>query len=291
MCLFAKNPMMLILGALLCFVGSLFQADEVAAGDQFRIAIMQAQRGAAQKFKGLESYLKGQGIDIEFVATSSYTEAAEMFALGRVEGMFSGSGVAGTMIVKDVAYPLVRPVDRQGRSTYWAVVVAPKGSAPFDDSAGGLQGKKVICCCLASSGEFFLRSRKGFDERNTEIVTAGSHGEAIEKLARGEGDIAIIKNLLWDNIKDNYPGLEQVGSDSEQNPNGTLIVAKKADRELIRKIARSLIGLEQDNSPEAVAAREQLGIKGYILTSANDFSHTFELLRQAGVTPEFNFHF
>ena len=66
--------------------------------------------------------------------------------------MFSGSGIAGCMIIKDLAYPVVRPVSNGGWSTYWAVVLAPKGSPRFTQDAAyfdNINGvKSAVDSCL-----------------------------------------------------------------------------------------------------------------------------------------------
>jgi len=259
------------------------------AGD-FRLAVMQAQKGAAAHFKPLESYLEKHGIKTKIVAPESYQAAAHMFAEGDVDGMFSGSGVAAAMLLKKVAYPLVRPVTARGTSTYWAVLVARQGAPAFDGSADYFKGKRVACCALASSGEFFLRAIPGAREAASQVKIVGSHGEAIEAVQKGEADVAIVKNLVWDDVRRKFPALEQVGSDSGQNPDNTLIVASGIDKELVKKLMDLLLGLKNDPSPEADAVRQGLGIREYILTSGADFNHTLSLLKWAGIGPDYEFN-
>jgi len=275
----------------LIVAGTLAAAALPAGAETFRIAIMQAEKGAADHFAPLAQYLDKQGIQVELVPTKSYTDAALMFAEGKADGMFSGSGVAGTMIIKHLAYPVVRPVDRQGISTYWAVVVAPKGSPAFVPDASYFKGKRVVFCALASAGEFFFRSIPGALEAAGEITIAPSHGAAIEAVAKGQADVGIVKNRVWDNLKGRYADLGEVGSDSGQNPNNTLILSKKTDPAVVKRLTGVLLGLQNDPSPEAEAARNGLDIIGYIITSANDFQHTLGLLRRAGVDENFDFHY
>jgi len=274
---------------LLLLLALLLGGASSAVAGEFRLAVMQAQKGAAAKFKPLESYLEKNGIETTIVAPENYPAAARMFAEGQVDGMFSGSGVAGVLLLKKVAYPLVRPVAAGGTSTYWAVVVARKGAPAFDGSADYFKGKRVVCCALASSGEFFLRAIPGAREAAAQVKIAGSHGAAIEAVSKGEADIAIVKNLVWNDVRGNYPALEQVGSDSGQNPDNALIVATGSDKELVKKLMGLLLGLKDDPSPEAEAVRQGLGLREYILTSAADFNHTLSLLKWAGVGPDYDF--
>ncbi len=136
----------------LCIATGPLQAQE------FKLAIMQDKKGTAAKYRPLLGYLKKNGIAASFVAARNYRHAAVLFASGKVNGMFSGSGIAGTMIIKKLAYPMVRPVHPEEWSTYWAVVLAPKGSSRFTQDAAYFQDKRVIFCSLASSGELFYQS-------------------------------------------------------------------------------------------------------------------------------------
>jgi ABC-type phosphate/phosphonate transport system substrate-binding protein len=259
-----------------------------AGAQEFKIGIMQDQKGAAENFAPLELYLKGFGIEIKLLEAASYAAATRMFAEGQVDGMFSGSGVAGSMIIKEVAYPLLRPVSKQGYSTYHAVVLARKGAPKFTATADYFRGKKVIYCALASSGEFFFRSISGANREAIILFTAASHGAAISALAEGRADIAIVKNWVWEGVKGQYPHLEQVGSDSGQNPDGTLIISKQADRQAVQKVLQALLALAKDQGAAAAAVRSTMDIDGYIPTTAMDFRHTLELLRRAGVKADFD---
>ncbi len=276
-----------------CFVLSFFAQTSLAASPsaEFKIAIMQAQKGAAQKYRSLEKYLQTQGIQIRFVGTSSYTAAAKKFANGKVDGMFSGSGVAGSMLLKELAVPVLRPEDPQGISTYWAVVIAPIDSPKFNERADYFLDKKIILCSLASSGEFYYRSFSGLQNVDHSLVTAPSHGAALAGLARGIADVAIVKNRVWDSLKEKYPKLQQVGRDSGENPNGTLIVSKNADTDLIDKITKALLSLETATSPEAQQVRQDLAVRRYLPTRVEDFKHTIKLLKKAGVNKDFEFTF
>lgn len=262
-----------------------------AHANPFKVAIMQDKKGAANKFKPLQPYLRKKGIEVTFMKTYSYREAAQKFAAGEVDGMFSGSGVAGSMIIKDVAYPLVRPVSRDGWSTYWAVLVAKKGSPTFTHKAEYFSGKTVSFSALASSGEFFFRSIDRGHTVEAKLRIAPSHGNALYMVSKGYADVAVVKNRVWDSLKSNYPGLIVVGEDKGENPNGTLIISKTADNRVAEKIKSVLTALKDDTSPEARAVRDEMKIQGYVETTLNDFTHTLSLLKKAGVTKDFNFSF
>lgn len=257
----------------------------------FKICLMQEQKGAAAKFRPLLDYLRKKGVNASFVAAKTYGQAAGMFAEGTVDGMFSGSGIAGCMIIKDLAYPVVRPVRKGGWSTYWAVVLAPTGSPRFTQDAAYFNSKRVIFCGLASSGEFFFRAVKGDKEINAKTLKASSHGAAIDALDRGAADVAIVKNRVWDNVKGKYDGIVRVGEDPGENPDLALIVSRKADPETVERISAILLGLKNDHSPEAEAVKQKLGITGFVKTTVSDFKYTILLLKRAGVDKSFDFSF
>ena len=269
-------------------VGLVFMAAGVSYAEPFKIGIMQDKKGEAAKYAPLIGFFSSKGLDVKLQGYRTYVDAANKFAAGEVDAMFAGSGVAGAMIIKGLAEPLLRPMRKDGWSTYWAVVLAQKPSAPFTGDVAYFQDKKIICSSLASSGEFFARSILGPDRQ---LMKAGSHGMAVHALARGKADIAIVKNRVWDSMKTKYPDIEQVGKDDGENPDGTFIVSRQADKALVGQIRDALLNIENDGSAEARVVKHKLKIVSYIPTTKGDFSHTLALLKKAGVSEDFNFSY
>lgn len=276
------------IGATILFftIFSLALGQNTVTAGVFKIGIMQAQAGAAKKYAPLETYLLKENVQVKFVPFNTYKEAAQLFAKGDVDGMFSGSGVAGAFILKGLAKPLVRPVDNQGRSTYWAVIVGRKGEKPFTGDSGYFFNKRVTFSAMASSGEFYFRALPGINNVGAQTSIANNHQAAIEKLSKGEADFAIIKNTVWDSLKLQYPNLTQVGQDGGQNPNETLIISNKISPETIKEVLNALLSVGQN--PAAAAVREKMAIKAFQLTTTNDFAHTLSLLKRAGVTADYD---
>lgn len=258
-----------------------------ARAAELKIGIVQAQAGEARKYQPLLEYLAKQGVPAAFVTAPDYRAAADMFANGGVDAMFGGSGIAGSMILKGLADPLVRAIAADGTSTYRAVVVAPKGSLAFRGVAEDFAGKRVICAALASAGEFFVHSLG--PPRAASILKAASHGAALDALSRGQADVAVVKNHVWEKEKRKYPALEKVGEDTGENPDGSLVVSKKVSPDTARVLAASLLALGADRSAGAAAAKAALGITGYVAAADADYAHTLALLKRAGVTREFAF--
>ena len=114
---------------------------------------------------------------------------------------------------------------------------------------------------------------------------------AIKALAMKQADLAIVKNRVWDSEKDKFASLVEVGKDNGENPNNAMIVSNKTNKDLVEKVKAALLGLAEDNSAEAMALKESLKITGYTPTTADDFTHTLDLLKKAGVTKDFKFKY
>jgi ABC-type phosphate/phosphonate transport system substrate-binding protein len=250
------------------------------------IGIMQDKKGSASSFAPLIKYFKTKGLDIKLLGFHSYRDAANKFKNGKIDAMFAGSGVAAIMILKDLASPLVRPLHNGGWSTYRAVVIIPKSNNDFKLTPEYFADKKIICCALASSGEFFCNALLG---KSKKLLIAGNHGNAISALSKGAADIAIVKNRVWDQVKKSYPNLKKITQDTGENPDWTLIVSKNLPAKIKEKLKNILLNLDSDSSPEAYSVRNSLKIKGYIPTNIEDFKHTLQLLKKAGINKDFNF--
>lgn len=262
-----------------------------AFAEKLRMAVMQDEKNVGMKFEPLVEYLKGKGIEVSLLYAENYPLAAKMFSSGVVDAMFSGSGVAGVMIIKDLAVPSVRHIHIDGASTYHAVIIAKKNSPKFTGTAEYFKNKKVAFPPLASSGEFYFYAIPGISSVNATPVKAVSHDAAVGLIAQGSADIAIVKNHIWHNIKSRYPNLELVGEDDGENPEGPLIFSKKVSPQLISKVTEALLALKTDDTQKAQAVRDKLDIQGFVKTTNSDFKHTFELLKKAGVDKSFNFTF
>jgi ABC-type phosphate/phosphonate transport system substrate-binding protein len=267
----------------------LLGAAPVAQAAELRIAILQSQAGDARKYQPLLDYMAKRGVPAKFVTVPNYLAVTGMFADGSVDAMFGGSGVGCAMMIKGVVEPFARSVGPSGPKTYAAVVVAPKGAPKFDRTAAWFTGKRVAFSPLASAGEFYFRSLG--PSKAAEVLRAASHGAALDTLARGRADAAIVKNHVWTKERAKYPTLEQVGADDAQNPDGGLIVSKRIDRAAAEKLAKVLLALGADGSPAAVAASKALEISGFVAATEKDYAQTMATVKRAGVTKDFTFTF
>ena len=255
-----------------------------AFAQSFRIAVMESEEGASEKYLPLVRYLKTNGVDATFVPAKNYIHASKMFESDQADGMFSSASIAGILIIKEVAYPVARPLTKKGWSTSWTVVIGGKGSPKFEENAAYFKDKRVAFTTLDLSGDFFFRAIQGSADAGATITSVESHSAAVEALSRGVADIAIINNRAWDEVKAKYPGLDVVGEGSGKSPEMTLILSKKTDISVTTKVKDLLLSFGKSRSPEAKLVKKSLNIKGYIETTMDDFKYAVSVLEKAGVT-------
>ncbi|MBF0483118.1 MAG: PhnD/SsuA/transferrin family substrate-binding protein [Candidatus Omnitrophica bacterium] len=286
-----KNLKLVVLVLMIFYFGS----SQVFAGDVLKFVIMVSDDPAqeAHKYAFLADYIKTNvsGIDdIKLETAQDYPMAVDMFKSGAVDGMFAGSFVAAVFIKKGYAVPVVRPVSNEGVSTYKAIVVARTGTPVFN-GLSDLKNKNVAYCALASSGEVFVRGLTEGENPNkflTPQITS-NHISAIRAVINQRADYAIVKNLTYKNGNE-FPGTVQVGEDSAENPNNTMILTKKTYEKYGKSIEEALTQLETQSSPTAQNLKESFKAKGFIKTTEQDFEHTFALMEKAKVNPlTFNF--
>ncbi len=277
--------------SLALMLGIFMSAAPSLAGDQITLAVMaseDADREAA-RYEVLRSYLKVgnpslDGIRIE--VAKDYPHAVELFRSGKVDGMFAGSFVAATLIAKRLAVPVVRPLLMNGFSTYRALVIARRRTKPFT-GIGDFAGKRVAYTLLASSGEVYVRSLLPPGTQPGSLFTpvpAASHLRAVQAVERGEADYAVIKDLVFNRVA--FPDLEVVGMDPSANPNMTLILTPGAMKRFGKELRASLLYLEGDETIEAGDVRKEFLCSKFIPTTEDDFRHTYDLMKKAGIDPK-----
>jgi ABC-type phosphate/phosphonate transport system substrate-binding protein len=266
------------------------------AGETIKFVIMAAAdpKKEGAKFETLAKYLQEQSAKfdkVELRIAKGYPEAAQLFKSGEADGLVAGSFVASIFLGQGVAKPVARPVPPSGVWTYKALVVAKEGTKPFaglDD----FKGKKVTYSKLASAGEIFVRALlKGAKPESVMTpLPAPNHGAALNALVNGEADYAVIKNTIFDPAKNK--GFAVVGGDQGENPDGTIILSNQAHAKYAEEIKAALLKVEGSSSPTAAALKTEFGAKGFMAATMDDFKHTNDLVKRAGIDPaKFNFEF
>ncbi|OHD18799.1 MAG: hypothetical protein A2086_03235 [Spirochaetes bacterium GWD1_27_9] len=276
---------------LILFIQQAIYSQEIL---KFVIMASQDPKIEMPKYLALSNFLKNNIKEIETIdlqVANDYKHAVELFKNGKADGIISGSFVAAILIKKGLAFPVARPIDNKGNSTYRALIIAKKGTKKFNDIED-FRGKKIAYTSLASSGEIFVRSLlkgKPIENFYTPVIVK-KHQIALNAVSSGEADFAVVKNLIWE--QDKYQDLIIIGEDFEENPNDTIILTEKIYKKYGDEILTSLLLLEKDNSVLAKDLKEKMGIKGYLKTTIENFSHTYLIIKNAKIIPkDFDFKF
>jgi ABC-type phosphate/phosphonate transport system substrate-binding protein len=271
-------------------LGLMLGFASTAAGDEksFKIALVQSKKGQAEQFAPMVPYLKEKGLTVELVGTKNFSDAISAFTRGDVDGMFCASGPAGILLIMDAGTPLVRPVAEDGSSGGHVVILGKKDSPSFDGKPQFFTGKKVIYPALATSGEFWFKALTAGSSVEVTTLKAASHSAAIDALAKGAADYAVVKNWVWESEKAKYADLAQVGEDKGENPENALLVTKKVDAAVSAKLSEALLALKADTGDAAMKVKSSMKILSFTKTTADDFAHTVDVLQRAGVNKQFD---
>jgi ABC-type phosphate/phosphonate transport system substrate-binding protein len=71
----------------------------ILKAEEFKIAILQDDRFSAQKYEPLVAHLAKTGTKITLVEAITYDAVSKMVASGKVDAMFTGPGIPGSMMV------------------------------------------------------------------------------------------------------------------------------------------------------------------------------------------------
>jgi len=84
----------------LCFV--VVFACGIAPGmlkaEEFKIAVLQDDKGSIQAYEPLVAHLAKTGVAVTLVKAPTYEAVATMLSSGQVDGVFTGPGIPGSMI-------------------------------------------------------------------------------------------------------------------------------------------------------------------------------------------------
>lgn len=73
----------------------------ILKAEEFRIAIVQSDKGSVQAYEPLVAHLAKMGIAVTLVKAPTYQAVAKMFSSGEVDAIFNGPGIPGSMMVID----------------------------------------------------------------------------------------------------------------------------------------------------------------------------------------------
>lgn len=297
---------LIILSAALLFasIALTVQGEE---NEILRVSI-RARPGEAEKFAPLAEYLKSHGLTVEFFGMPNDAASVHKIQSGEVDVMFAGSTLSTIMIMKDIAYPVARPLNKKGENGYHAIIVTMDPDMPeYDGTAGYFAGKRVVAAKNRTAGELYLvalvnadpsvkikdrpsKFEKNPDAKEIELVNAKDHGSALSALKSDAADVAILNNQEFSLLASKYPGCRVVGEDSANNyPSDTVMASKKADPKLIERLKKALLALRDDNSPQAKILKDSKNVDQYAEATGDNFKSTMNLLDKLEIGKDFEY--
>jgi phosphate/phosphite/phosphonate ABC transporter binding protein len=236
------------------------------------------------KYGELARYLgEHLGRPVELVYRHSYAECAEALRSGQVDAAFLGSFSYALTRQKLGVEVLARP-EYDGGSQYRGVFYV-RAHSPYREIVD-LKGVRVAHAGTATTaGHIFplyaLKTRGlpppaeffgAFEE-------ASSQEGAIRSLAEGRADAAAAKDLVFEEMVRENPGLRveiRELASSPPVPSNGLVTGPRMDPELRGQIRRLL--LEMDRSPRGREALGDMGANRFIATTDADYVNLYQMV-------------
>ncbi|MCW8826240.1 MAG: phosphate/phosphite/phosphonate ABC transporter substrate-binding protein [Gammaproteobacteria bacterium] len=220
------------------------------------------------------------------IVPRSYRYTGEKFESGQVNAFIGGSFLSYILCARDLAVPIARGESLDGTSSYHSVLLSRRNT-PYN-GVSSVKGKRITYVTEASSGEFYARKLFGGKEPTTvdgtTYIPSKSHELAIRFLRVGRADFAFVKNLVWEEIKEQYPELHMVDQDDGENPNNVFLVSKRVYNEYGDELQKLVLDLHNDPDPMAQHLMKVLNLKRFVATEyPQNFNHTAQLVEDAGI--------
>lgn len=257
-----------------------------------RIGLIPEQdiRKMEERYEPLAQYLGGKlNLKVILVYLDNYGEIYDKFINKQLSAAFFGSFSYALTRAKAKVEPIARPV-YQGASTYRGVVIVKKDSGIRN--VGDMKGKRLVLVHRATYAGYLYplvyfqeHGVNNLEEYFSRVTFAGSHDKAVFSLMRGEADVAISKDLVYNRIIEENPALGDklvVIAVSAPVPSNALCASKDLEYSLKDKIRNILLNMDKDN--EATAALEALGGAGsFIRTDDSDYRNLYETISALGI--------
>jgi len=243
----------------------------------------------AARYEPLTGYLsKKMNLKVTLVYLDSYSEVCDKFIYKQLDAAFFGSFSYALTHAKAGVQPIARP-DYQGTSTYRGLILVRQ-----DSNIKNIQDMKAKRLALVHQATYAgylypLRYFKEHGVKNLEtyfskITFEGSHDKAIFAVLRGEADIAMPKDLIYQRVIKENPELEKklvVLASSDPVPSNALCVSRELDPALKNKLREILLNL--NNDPQAKPILESLGATRFIETKDEDYRYLYETIKILGI--------
>lgn len=245
-----------------------------------------------ERYEPLAEYLSRRtGSPIELKVLTRYGKTLSEFAENRLDGAFFGSFAYVLARARYELQPVARPVQWDGRSTYFGVILVRKDSGIR--TAKDLRGKRFAFVDRATTAGYllplqFFRDQGIADYRGflRDYYYAGTHEDAVLDVLEGRTDAAAAKSTVIQRLGARDPRIphELVPiARSPEVPENALCLRTSVDPALRDAILAALLGMADDAEGREVL--RQFGARGFVATSDQDYEPVYAYIRYLGIDP------
>ena len=244
----------------------------------------------SKKYELLGSYLTSRtGIKVNFTMFTQYGDSIDLYQGRKLDGAFFGSFAAVLALDKLEIEPLVNQLNMNGTKTSRGYLFVRKDSGimEFKD----LKGRVIVYVDKATFTGYvfpiaYLRENgvTDTDKFFSEYYFAGSHDVAIMEVLDGKADIGVAKNTVYDSLAKEDPRIEKelliIAESSEVTSSG-LSLNIYIDSTIKEQILQALLSMDKD--PEGIKVLRELGHKGYIESTRDDYRGLLNIIENVGI--------
>ncbi len=242
-----------------------------------------------QKYRTLAGYLSDQlGLQVKLTIMSRYGEVINRFRSLHLDGAFLSSYTAMLATKEFGLTPVVQLVKPDENSTSRGYVFVRKDSGI--NGVGDMRGKSVVFVDKATTeGYVFAMSyfrKHGIKDPDfyfSNYYFSGSYASSVFAVLDGRADVGSAKDTVYDLLvsRDRSIGGElNILAKSPAVPEVTLCIKNDLELELLEKLRTSLLTMDQ--TMEGHRVLKQLGARGFVLASPDDFAVVSEMTEAAG---------
>jgi len=264
----------------------------------FTIAILPDENVFSQKrrYRPLATYLSERlGMEVKTKVLDSYSAVYSEMLTHKVDAAFFGSLSYLVLSHNIKLEPMVRPVRKDGTSTYRGVIFALRGKG-ISENCDTWRGKRIALVGKSTTSGYlfprwYLQNRgvKRFEGYFSKIIYAGSHDAAILAVLRNEADIGCSTDRTYNLFLDGDPFAGRrlvVLATSAPFPSNSLALRTGGlDPAIEVQMKEYLLGLE--NTEEGRNVLASLRISRFTETRADDYEPVREMMETLGLSPEF----